>query len=390
MNKLIVAVLLALATMASAATVSYTAVSKKSQKEADQLAMDGLAKQLRSRVESEFAVTKTEDAAGNISESVLSKKKVSTDIVIKGAKIIHGPKQDGMFQATASVDTEQMASKIRVDLAAVQDKMKELDPIIRKDILNGDYRKMTTDMIAFEKLADEYAFNLENLSCLQKIPPELKLETAMGKLVDFVVTNLSTVKMETDLTSEALMVTITDVAGPVEAFPIALTQDNKDLAHEKTNASGEAVFSLAQVKKRKPTGEVTVHAELNFKYVRTANFITQTVSYASGKSSCTFQFVCDGPAEACGALQKYLNDSGLPTLDKPGLPKLSAKLTFSDKFNSGKTLCTSRVTATLESGKVQLTENAQGVGRDADAAQSKAVQKLPATKIFDAFTKACK
>lgn len=390
MKKLIAVLTLALVACASAATVSYTAVSKKSQKDADQLAMDGLAKQLRSRVESEFAVTTTEDASGKISESVVSKKKVSTDIVIKGAKIAPGPKQNGVFQSTASVDTEQMASKIRVDLAALQDKMKEQDPIIRKDILNGDYRKMTTDMIAFEKLADEYALNLENLSCLQPIPAELKLETAMGKLVDFVVSNLASVKMETDLTGEALVVTITDVAGPVEFFPIALTQDNKDLAHEKTNAEGEAVFSIAQIKKKKPTGEVTVHADLNFKYVRTANFITQTVSYASDKSSCTFNFVCDGPEEACGALQKYLNDSGIPTLDKAGLPKLEAKLTSSDKLNGNKSLCTSRVTATLQSGKVQMTENAQGVGRDANSAQAKAVQKLPATKIFETFTKACK
>lgn len=390
MNKLILSLALALATFASAEMLSYSAVSKKSQKDADQLALDGLAKQLRSKVESEFSVTKTEDSKGNIEETVFSKKKVSTNIVIKGAKLTAGPKQNGMFQSTATVDTEQMASKIRVDLSTINDKMKGLDKVIRADILDGNYRKMTMDMIDLEKLADEYELNLENLSCLQKIPEELKLETTLGKLMEFVVANMASLKMETDLTSEALMVTITDVAGPVEYFPIALTQDNKDLAHEKTNAEGVVVFPLAQVKKKKPSGEVTVHADLNFKYVRKADFITQTLSYASEKSNCSYRLVCDGPTEACAAMQKYLADAGITTLDKPNLPKLTVKMSTSDKMNSGKTLCTSRLTASMESGKTQLTLDAQGVGRDMSAAQVKAVTKLNATKIYDAFGKACK
>ena len=66
MNKLVFALIFAFAAYASAGLLSYTAYSKKSQKDADQLALDGLAKQLRSKVESEFAVTKTEDAEGNI------------------------------------------------------------------------------------------------------------------------------------------------------------------------------------------------------------------------------------------------------------------------------------------------------------------------------------
>ena len=110
MNKLILSLALVLASFASAEMLSYSAVSKKSQKDADQLALDGLAKQLRSKVESEFSVTKTEDAKGNIEETVYSKKKVSTNIVIKGAKLTAGPKQNGAYQSTATVDTEQMAS----------------------------------------------------------------------------------------------------------------------------------------------------------------------------------------------------------------------------------------------------------------------------------------
>jgi lysozyme family protein len=44
----------------------------------------------------------------------------------------------------------------------------------------------------------------------------------------------------------------------------------------------------------------------------------------------------------------------------------------------------------MQAGKAQLTIDAQGVGRDRDAAQVKAVTKLNATKIYDTFGKACK
>ena len=129
---------------------------------------------------------------------------------------------------------------------------------------------------------------------------------------------------------------------------------------------------------------------MNFKYVRKSDFITQTVSYSSEKSACTFRLMCDGPTEACAAMQKYLNDAGIPTLDKDGLQQISVKLSTVDKMNSNKSLCTSRVTAVMQAGKAQLTIDAQGVGRDRDAAQVKAVTKLNATKIYETFGKACK
>ena len=65
MNKLFTASLLSLAMLssyASAAILTYTATSKKSQKEADQLALEGLAKQLRTKVSSEFETRVQEDA----------------------------------------------------------------------------------------------------------------------------------------------------------------------------------------------------------------------------------------------------------------------------------------------------------------------------------------
>jgi len=387
MKKFLLVFLLLLTGYASAEMLSYSATSKKSQKDADQLALEGLAKQLRTKVSSEFEVRTTEDAKGNVSQTTSSRKSSMTNIVIKGAKVVPGPKQDGTYQSTATVDTEQMASKILVDLSSIRTQMKEKDSIIRFDMVDGDYRKMATDMVALEKLADSYNEGLENLSCLQSVPAELKLESTLGELTEYLISSMSSLNMETDLTSEALVVTVSDAAGPVNLFPLALTQDNKDIAHEKTNAEGEAVFSLKQVKKLHPTGDVTVHADLNFKYVRQSALLSKSVHYETAASGKTYRLNCNASAEACGALQKYLGDAGIATLDKKGLPELKATLEFTTKANSNKSLYTTRATITLASGNKQMTESTQGVGRDEGLAQIKAIQKLPATKINQVFGK---
>ena len=389
MNKLFLASLVAMTAFASAKVLTYTATSKKSQKEADMLALEGLAQQLRTNVSSEFETTVKEDAKGKVTSTAKGKKNTSTNMTLKGAKVTPGPKSKGAFQSTATIDTDQMASKILVDLKSLRTQMTAKDSIIRLDMVDRDYRKMGVDMVALEKLADSYSELLEDLSCVQKVPQDLLLESTLGELKEYLVSGMSSLKIETDLTSEALMITVTDFAGPVVGFPLALTQDSRDIAHEKTNEEGEAVFSLAQVKKLHPAGEVTVHADLNFRYVRASALISKTVSYDSEKAACSYRLVCDGPMEACGALKSFLADAGLPLLDKESLPQLNAKLQFTDKMNSSKTLCTSRGTVTLSAFEQQTTESVQGVGRDEGIAQATAVKKLPATKLNQMFGKAC-
>lgn len=389
MNKLFLASVVALATFASAATVTYTATSKKSQKEADMLALEGLAKQLRTNVSSEFVTEVKEDAKGNVTSTAKSTKNTSTNMVLKGAKVTPGPKTNGKFQSTATIDTDQMASKILVDLEAIRKDMKAKDSIIRLDMFDRDYRKMGVDMVALEKLADRYNESLEDLSCVQKVPAEMKLESTLGELKEYLVSGMSSLKFETDLTSEALIVTVADYMGPVVGFPLALTQDSRDIAHEKTNEEGEAVFSLAQVKKLHPSGDVTVHADLNFRYVRQSAVISKTVHYDTDVAACSYTLECEGPTEACGALRGHLIASGISISDKASLPKMKAKITSADKMNTSKTLCTSRITLAIEAGKQSISEQAQGVGRDEGIAQATAVKKVNATRLHDTFKKAC-
>jgi hypothetical protein len=384
--KLFSTFLLFLSGMALAAnTVTYTATSKESQKDADKKALEGAAMQIGAKVDAKMETRLSESADGSIQKTTDSKKSVSTNILLKGAKIQPGPKQNGMFQSTVTVDLDQLASKILLDLDQVKVQMKSKDSLIRLDMLDRDYRKMEADMIQLEKMADQYNDHLEALSFVQAVPKELQLETTMGELTEFLISSMQSVKLEAEEKDGNLRVVVSDFAGPIALFPVALTQEGKNVAVAKTDAKGVVSFNLKKNKKLKPSGDLVVHADMNFKYVRQSALQNVAISYGAKKTGVAYRLACKGAVAECGALQKFLMDAGLSIADKAGLPELSVTLEFSDKDNSSKTLTTSRATVKFSCADKELVDQPQGVGRDAEAAHVKAISKLSASRILSTF-----
>lgn len=368
--------------------ITYTATSKVSQKDADKQALAGVAKQVRTQVKSEFETTMQEDSQGNVSESSKSFKGTYTDVVLKGVKITVGPKEKGVFQSTATLDLDQLTSKLLLDLNTIRADMKARDSVVRLSLQAADFRKVANDMQTLEKLADKYNAALEELSMFQPISTDMRLESTLAELMDFFEGALANIKIETDVTSEAIMVTVSDVMGPIVNFPIVITQDRRDILHDKTDENGELALPLKKVRAKKPTGQVTVLSDINFKYLRKAAVAPQIVEYGSEKMSCAYRLTCSGEALECGALQKFISDAGIPLQDKDDLPELKATITFNDKSNNN--LFTSKATVVLSYDDAKLTEQPQGIGRDADAAHTKAIGKLNANKIVNAFGRKCK
>ena len=384
--KLFSTFLLFLSGLALAAnTVTYTATSKESQKDADKKALEGAAMQIGAKVDAKMETRLSESADGSIQKTTDSKKSVSTNILLKGAKIQPGPKQNGMFQSTVTVDLDQLASKILLDLDQVKVQMKSKDSLIRLDMLDRDYRKMEADMIQLEKMADQYNDHLEALSFVQAVPKELQLETTMGELTEFLISSMQSVKLEAEEKDGNLRVVVSDFAGPIALFPVALTQEGKNVAAAKTDAKGVVSFNLKKNKKLKPSGDLVVHADMNFKYVRQSALQNVAISYGAKKTGVAYRLACKGAVAECGALQKFLMDAGLSIADKAGLPELSVTLEFSDKDNSSKTLTTSRATVKFSCADKELVDQPQGVGRDAEAAHVKAISKLSASRILETF-----
>ena len=385
MTKFLFAVMLTASLSLAANLVTYTATSNVSQKDADKKALEGAAMQIGAKVDSKMETRVSEKADGSIEKTTDSKKAVSTNVLLKGAKIQLGPKQNGMFQSTVTVDLDQLASKILLDLNQIKIQMKSKDSLIRLDMLDRDYRKMEADMIQLEKLAGQYNDQLEALSFVQAVPKELQLETTMEELTEFLISSMQTVKLETEEKDGSLRVVVSDFAGPIANFPVALTQDGKNVAVAKTDAKGVVNFNLKKIKNLKPSGDVTVHADMNFKFVRQSALQNVNVTYGAPKTGVAYRLSCKGTAAECGALQKFLTDAGLTIADQAGLPELSVTLEFSDKDNSAKTLTTSRATVKFSCANNELVELPQGVGRDAETAHVKAISKLSASKILEIF-----
>lgn len=390
MMQFLTAILLAPAMALAANMVTYTATSKVSQKDADKKAMEGVALQISSSVKTSMETVVTEDENGNVQSTFSSKKSVESNVLLKGAKITAGPKKNGQFTSTVSVDMDQLSSGIILELQQMKKQAKDLDSLIRDCMLDRNYRRMTVNMLQLEKLTDTYSERLQDLSYIQPVSKDLILESTLAELTDFLMESMQTVSIKTNLTDKALVVTVSDFAGPIEYFPITLTQDRKDLLTDKTNVNGKVTFPLKDIMKNKPSGEVIVHPEMNFKFVRQSALANKTVTYQSGKQGCKYNFSCLGEIAECSAVQKFLGDAGLNVSSEYGLPELDAVLTFSDKPNSAKTLYTSRATIAIRYGSTELIEQVQGVGKDAESAHVKAITKLPATKILNTFaTKGC-
>ncbi len=369
----------------AANVVTYTATSDVSQKDADKKALEGVAMQISTKVVSIAETINTEDAEGNVETTYANKKSVSTNVLLKGAKIVAGPKKRGQYQSTVTVDLDQLASKLLVEMEKMRANVHKNDSIIRRDLRNGYYYRVSGELVDLKKVVDHYDEHLENLSFLQKITNDLLLETTIAELGKFLRSALASVKMEAVVTEENLTVTVTDYLGPVVNFPIVLNQDSKDLITKKTDKNGKAVFPMAAVKKRKPSGTVTAIADINFEFAQQSGMVKKEIAYQSEKTGCVYKLVCDGNIVECGALQKFLTDAGLNISNNEGLPELNANLNFSDKPNTAKTLFTSRATIVLKYGNTELVEQPQGVGKDEESAHIKAVAKLTANKLLETF-----
>lgn len=366
--------------------VSYTATSKVSQKDADKKAMEGVALQIGAQVKYTFETQTIEKSDGSIERTADSKKTVSTNILLKGAKISVGERQGGLYKSTVSVDLDQLSSKILLDLETrIRKQVKSKDSLVRLDMLDRDYRKMETDMIALEKLVVSYDEQIENLSFLKKVPKELLLESTLGELTEFLISSMSSLKFETKLERDTLFVVVQDFAGAIANFPIVLTQDKKNLLTGKTDAKGVVAFPLSQIKKNKPSGEVNVHADMNFRFVRQSALHSTTVSYASEMKGSKYSLVCNATPGECFAVQKILNEAGYNVVQEKGENELSVHLLFSDKPNSQKTLYNTRATVSFKVGDKELVEQVQGVGRDAESAHLKAISKVRASTLEKIF-----
>lgn len=368
----------------AANVVTYTATSKVSQKDADKKALEGIAMQIRTDVKSSMETIKTEDGEGNVQSTFETKKSVASNVLLKGAKI-KSSKSFGVYKSTVTVDLDVLASKILIDLKQIQKSVLASDTLIRRGLLSGHYGKVSKELVDLEKNVNRYEELMENLSCLQKVPQELMLETTLKSLNETLRTSLASVKMDVVVSDQSLIVNVRDYAGPIVNYPVILNQDNKDLATQKTDKNGKAVFPMKVVKKNKPSGEVTVLADINFKYASQAALVKQTVAYQSEKTGCVYKLVCDGNVVECGALQGFLADAGLGISNTEGLPEINVTMNFSDKPNTARTLITSRATIVLKYGNTEVVEQPQGVGKDEESAHIKAITKLSANKILDAF-----
>ena len=100
-----------------AEVLTYTAYSTKSQADADALAIAGVAKQISVHVKASSIYKQAEiqnEKDSHIGSFFLSEKNLSTDLELKGVRVIQGEKKGDTFSATATLDLDVLTQSRRL------------------------------------------------------------------------------------------------------------------------------------------------------------------------------------------------------------------------------------------------------------------------------------
>ena len=237
--------------------ITYTAVSDKSQEEANNAAMAGVAKQIVVQVNSNQTLTKKEvKSKGNstLDETFFSSNNVKSNLKLKGVKIETIKVSKG-YKATASLDMDEFTADIQFQIRRIKTEVMKLENKARESLKNRLYAKAATDLQAAQDMLPEYERLLWQLSKVYPLNDSLRILHSLPEVETALINKLSQVKVTgpaekfTLTTSEMpeWNVTVSDGEGPLPGFPIIVKQGRQTLSEKRTNDKGVATFLLRNV-----------------------------------------------------------------------------------------------------------------------------------------------
>ena len=159
-KSLILCACLAVAPALAGKIVTYTATSTVSQEEANNSAMAGVAKQIKSQVSATQTLTKYEDINDGksiLGETYRAKSNVKSNVVLKGVKVVP-IKVDKGFKATATLDMDEFTASLQFRLKTLQQDIAKLEKSARKAIDTRTYANAASDLEIAEDKVNEYNF----------------------------------------------------------------------------------------------------------------------------------------------------------------------------------------------------------------------------------------
>ena len=151
-KSLILCACLAVVPSIAGKIVTYTATSTISQEDANNSAIAGVAKQVKSQITATQTLTKYEDITDGksvLGETYRAKNNVKSNVVLKGVQVVP-VKADKGFKATATLDMDEFTADLQFRLKTLKQEIANLEKSARKAIENRVYvlQKFTRSTIA--------------------------------------------------------------------------------------------------------------------------------------------------------------------------------------------------------------------------------------------------
>lgn len=384
--------------------ITYTAVSEKSQEEANNAAMAGVAKQIVAQVDSKQVLTKKESKSGansSLDETFFSSNSVKSNIKLKGVKI-ESVKTDKGYKATATLDMDEFTSDIQFQMKRIRTDVAKLEASAREALKSRQYAKAASDLQSAQAMLPDYERLLWQLSKVYPLNDTQRLLHNLPEVESALIEKLSGIKIKGPTETFALVssempewsVTVTDSEGPLSGFPLIAKQGRQTLAEKRTAENGTATFLLRKVNFETGPFSLTVMPNLPLAFIK-ASGLSQgiEITYKVKRSRCEVRLECNQIANLCNAFEKNLNQKSIFAVDDPKAPKLSVDFTASEKNSLGtgnNAMRSYEITLSVKGDGVKYMATNKGVGKSDLDATIKAVQKTDLSDLQKQLTKYCK
>ena len=402
-KSLILCACLAVAPALAGKIVTYTATSTVSQEEANNSAMAGVAKQIKSQVSATQTLTKYEDINDGksiLGETYRAKSNVKSNVVLKGVKVVP-IKVDKGFKATATLDMDEFTASLQFRLKTLQQDIAKLEKSARKAIDTRTYANAASDLEIAEDKVNEYNFYLQQLADVYPLNDSHRLQHALPEIEKNLVERLSNLTITTttepnfELTKAEMPswnVIVKDSIGPVPNFPL-IARQSKTLSERRTQKNDIATFKLRNENKKKGPYVVTVEPNLSLELLKKTGLRNALeVPYNVKVSRCEIKLNCgDLVANVCSALENALSKKSIFAIDDEDstAPELSVEIenTFRGRLGF---ISSFDFTIAIKGEGVNFFTTGKGVGKTEAAATISAIKKTDFAPLQKQLTPLCK
>jgi hypothetical protein len=381
--------------------ITYTATSKVSQEEANNAAIAGVAKQVKSKISATQTQSKYEDinnGESTLGETYRASNNVKSNVVLKGVKVYPVQVEKG-FKATATLDMDEFTADLQFHLKTLKQEIADLEKSARQAIEDRIYINAANDLAKAEEKVNEHNYYLLQLADVYPLDDSHRLQHALPEIEKILIERLSSVTITTtaepnfELTRAEMPswnVIVKDSLGPLPSFPLVARQ-SRTLSERRTQRNGIATFSLRNVNFEKGPYVITVEPNFPYELLRaTGKTQALQVPYRVRQSRCEVKIKCDVLANVCNAIENALSKKSIFVTDDNDLAlTLNMEISTSPRGKTGR-LSSYDVSVSVKGKNVNFWSSAKGVGKSELDAIISAIKKTDFSGLQKQLLPVCK